>query len=104
MEIKTFLRLPTDCFGTGREHQLNLLRRPSRARGSKWMSGSANAGTTAERHQMRAEDLDRKVRALSSAPGHVCFSLTEDLHGCRTSIVSNSFELSEDPCAGCVLD
>jgi len=81
MEIKTFLRLPTDCFGTGREHQLNLLRRPSRARGSKWMSGSANAGTTAERHQMRAEDLDREMRALSSAPGHVCFSLTEDLHG-----------------------
>src|SRR6266576_1592453 len=84
MEIKTFLRLPTDCFGTGREHQLNLLRRPSRARGSKWMSGSAKAGTTAERHQMRAEDLDGEVRALTSAPGHVCFSLTEDLHGCRS--------------------
>ena len=32
---------------------------------------------------MRAEDLDRKVRALMSAPGHVCFSLTGDLHGCR---------------------
>lgn len=32
---------------------------------------------------MRAEDLDREVRALTSAPGHVCFSLTEDLHGCR---------------------
>jgi len=30
---------------------------------------------------MRAEDLDREMRALSSAPGHVCFSLTEDLHG-----------------------
>jgi hypothetical protein len=26
----------------------------------------------------RAEDLDREVRALASAPGHVCFSLTED--------------------------
>jgi hypothetical protein len=47
------------------------------------MSGSANAGTTAERHQMRAKDLDPEVRALASAPGHVCFSLTEDLHGCR---------------------
>lgn len=33
---------------------------------------------------MRAKDLDREVRALASAPGHVCFSLTEDLHGCRT--------------------
>jgi hypothetical protein len=48
------------------------------------MSGSANAGTTAERDQMRAKDLDRKVRALASAPGHVCFYLTEDLHGCRS--------------------
>ncbi len=27
--------------------------------------------------------LTRKVRALASAPDHVCFSLTEDLHGCR---------------------
>ena len=27
---------------------------------------------------MRAKDLDREVRALASAPGHVCFSLTED--------------------------
>jgi hypothetical protein len=28
--------------------------------------------------------LTRKVRALASAPDHVCFSLTEDLHGCRS--------------------
>src|ERR1700746_2787265 len=34
---------------------------------------------------MRAGDLDRKVRALTSAPGHVCFSLTGDLHGCRSA-------------------
>lgn len=34
---------------------------------------------------LRAEDLDREVRALASATGHVCFSLTEDLHGCRTA-------------------
>jgi len=27
---------------------------------------------------MRAKDLDREVRALTTAPGHVCFSLTED--------------------------
>ena len=32
---------------------------------------------------MRAKDLDREVHALASAPGHVCFSLTRDLHGCR---------------------
>jgi hypothetical protein len=36
---------------------------------------------------MRAEDLDREVRALASAPDHVCFSLTEDLHGCRTCVL-----------------
>jgi len=33
----------------------------------------------------RAKDLDQKVRALASAPGHVYFSLTEDLHGCRSA-------------------
>jgi len=50
------------------------------------MSGSANAGTTAERHQTHElKILTRRVRALASAPGHVCFSLTEDLHGCRTA-------------------
>src|SRR5437870_9570179 len=33
--------------------------------------------------KMRAERFHiRKVRALPSAPGHPCFSLTEDLHGC----------------------
>jgi hypothetical protein len=26
-----------------------------------------------------------EVRALASAPGHVCFSLTEDVHGCRSA-------------------
>ena len=36
---------------------------------------------------MRAERFHiRKVRALPSAPGHPCFSLTEDLHGCRSAI------------------
>jgi len=35
---------------------------------------------------MRAKDLDPEVRALASAPGHVCFSLTEDLHGCRQGV------------------
>lgn len=35
---------------------------------------------------MRAKDLDREARALASAPGHVCFPLTEDLHGCRTAV------------------
>ena len=64
------------------------------------MSGSAKAGTTAERHQMRAEDLDREVRALTSAPGHVCFSLTEDLHGCRSAESRGDLVLVLVLCAG----
>ncbi len=69
------------------------------------MSGSANAGTTAERRQMRAKDLDREVRALASAPGHVCFSLTEDLHGCRSVIdeekVADFLDAVRHVCASC---
>ena len=49
------------------------------------MSGSANAGTTAERHRCELKILNPEVCALASAPGHVCFSLTEDLHGCRSA-------------------
>lgn len=63
------------------------------------MSGSANAETTAERHQMRAKDLDREVRALASAPGHVCFSLTEDLHGCRSAFLM--FETADNEVPMC---
>src|SRR5438270_4047927 len=43
---------------------------------------------------MRAEDLDREVRALASAPGHVCFPLTEDLHGCRSVRLRSRFLLN----------
>src|SRR5207249_2687584 len=45
---------------------------------------------------------DRKVRALSSAPGHVCFSLTEDLHGCRTAVVRAVLSIRFDLCTGTV--
>ena len=38
-------RLSTNCFGTGREHKLNLLCGLLGALDSKWMSGSARAGT-----------------------------------------------------------
>jgi len=41
---------------------------------------------------LRAEDLDQEERALASAPGHVCFSLTEDLHGCRSGEVCRQNE------------
>ena len=57
---------------------------------------------------MRAKDLDREVRALASAPGHVCFSLTEDLHGCRTfSFVWKALKTraqADWQCAGSVPD
>jgi hypothetical protein len=65
------------------------------------MSGSANAGTTAERHHMRElKILTRKVRALASAPGHVCFSLTEDLHGCRQAVDHSRSRPISRLCAG----
>ena len=43
-------------------------------------------GNHSREAQMRAGDLDRKVRDLTSAPGHVCFSLRGDLHGCRSAV------------------
>ena len=43
----------------------------------------------------RAKDLDQKVRALASAPDHVCFSLTEDLHGCRSATLCSPFRRLE---------
>lgn len=47
----------------------------------------------------RAEDLDRQVHALESAPGHVCFSLTEDLHGCQLVKDSKLLTLPRCSCA-----
>ena len=42
-----------------------------------------SAGTTAERPLMRnGSILIRSMRALRSAPGHLCFSLDFDLHRC----------------------
>lgn len=45
---------------------------------------------------MRAKDLDPEVRALASAPGHVCFSLTEDLHGCRSATLCTLLAFGKD--------
>ena len=65
-------RPPSDCFGTGREHKLNLLRRLFGARGSKWMSGPAGAGTTSrEAHVRRRMTRSDGTRALLSAPGNL---------------------------------
>ncbi len=50
------------------------------------MSGSAKAGTTAERHPCELTTSKITLCALSLARvAHVCFSLTEDLHGCRSA-------------------
>ena len=57
----------SNCFGTGREHKLNLLCGLSGALDSKWMSGSAGAGTKAERHCCAKEDPDQTKSALSKA-------------------------------------
>ena len=56
-----------------------------RGRDSEWMSGSAKAGTTAERHRCELRDLAGSVvRAPPRrASGELCFLLTRDLHGCR---------------------
>ena len=51
---------------------------------------------------MRAKDLDPEVRALASAPGHVCFSLTEDLHGCRKVDRCLIPDFPADLCACCL--
>jgi hypothetical protein len=54
-----------------------------RARDSKWMSGSAGAGTTSREHGCAMKHPDQIHRALSRArPEASCFSLDFDLHGC----------------------
>src|SRR5438105_10079897 len=49
------------------------------------MSGSAKAGTTAERHTCEAAGSDRLNSARSSEARvrRIFFSLDKDLHGCR---------------------
>ena len=85
------------CFGTGREHKLNLLRRLYGARGSKWMSGSATMQEpSAERHMCAAKDPDQIDSALPRArPETSGFSVdrigsslwADDPHGERDVIV-----------------
>jgi len=59
--------------------------RPSGARDSEWMSGSAKAGTTAERHKCELRILASTGGARSSEARvrRTVFSLDKDLHGCR---------------------
>jgi hypothetical protein len=57
----------SNCFGTGREHKLNLLCGLSGALDSKWMSGSAVQEPQAERQRLRKEGSDQTKSALSQA-------------------------------------
>ena len=70
-------RLSSNCFETGREHTLNLLRRLLSARGSKWMSGPARMqGSSAARQSCATNDFDQPQCALSTArPKTSSFSL-----------------------------
>ena len=56
-----------------------------RARYSEWMSGSATAGTIAERHMCELVVPRHRYCALlkKRASRDVCFLLTNDLHGRR---------------------
>jgi hypothetical protein len=48
------------------------------------MSGSARAGTISREAYLRAVNPEALQCALSRArPGHLCFSVDKDLHGCR---------------------
>jgi hypothetical protein len=72
-------RLTTDCFGTGSERKLNLLRELSRSRDSKRMFSSAQKQElSAERHTCAAMNPDQNNDALSRACSeNPCFSVDE---------------------------
>ena len=94
-------RLITDCFGTGRDHKLNHLRRLSVVRGSKWMSGPAGMqGPPAVRHKVRSNEPRSSKCALSRArPENSRFLLTDDFHGGRqtgTYVFSCNFRFVRD--------
>src|SRR5246127_2118321 len=64
------------CFGTGREHQLNLLCGLCGVLDCKWMSGSARCRNHQPRGTVaRRLILIKPVRALPSAPRDLVFSL-----------------------------
>jgi hypothetical protein len=78
-------RLPSVCFGTGREHKLKFLCGLFGVSNSKWISGSAES----RNHQPRGTvaqpaDSDQTDSAVSRArPEILCFSLDNDLNGCQ---------------------
>jgi hypothetical protein len=44
-----------------------------------------------------------RIRMENLAPGHLCFPLTEDLHGCRSDVLQLLAEFMERLCATTVL-
>ena len=73
-------RLPSICFGTGREHNLNLLRGLFGVSNSKWISGSAES----RNHQPRGTVAQRQIlikpiaRSPERAQKILCFSVDKD--------------------------
>src|SRR6267378_4605639 len=59
------------------------------------MSGSAKAGTIAERHTCELRDSEASgARSQERALGAPRFSLTKDLHGCRSVRLRSRFLLN----------
>src|SRR5271157_3061101 len=55
------------------------------------MSGSAYAGTIAERHRLHAmSPANTVLGALASAPGRPLLALDKDLHGCSATRIAYS--------------
>jgi len=74
-----------NCFGTGREHKLNLLCGLLGVLDSKWMSGSARAGTTSREANTAWQNVLIISRSAPSGARQeiLCFFVDFDLHGCR---------------------
>jgi hypothetical protein len=84
MEFQT-PEAPSELFRDWQRTQTQSSVTATKARDSEWMSGSAKAGTTAERHICELRFWHERSCALLTqrASGEVCFLLTIDLHGGR---------------------
>ncbi len=78
---------PSELFRDWQRTQNSIICEGRQGRGSKWMSGPAKAGTTAERRECKLRVLTLPfLRAPQTrAPAEVCFLLTIDLHGGQPS-------------------
>ncbi len=85
-------RLPSVCFGTGREHKLNLLCGLFGVSDSKWMSGSAESRNQKPRGNVAQQQILIKpiARSPKRAQKILCFSVDNDLHGWKPVILEQS--------------